>query len=54
MLHDDSRISDQWPEIIRTNARVSLEMIEEGFGIGVIIRVCCLVLLSAGHLKEDT
>lgn len=41
MLHDDCRISHQRPEIIRANTWVPLEMIEKGFCVGVIIRVCC-------------
>lgn len=39
MLHDNRRISHQRPEIIRSYSGISLEMIEKGFRIGVIIRI---------------
>jgi hypothetical protein len=45
MLNDDSGISNEGPEIIRTEAGVSLEVVKKSFGVGIVVRVC---ILSAG------
>lgn len=39
MLDNDSRLSYQRPEIIGAQARISLEVVQKGFSIGVIIRI---------------
>jgi len=39
MLNDNGGISHERPEIIRPNPRVTLKVIEEGLGIGVVIRI---------------
>ena len=40
MLHDDGRVGDEGPKVIRSHARVSLEVLEEGRLVGVIVGVC--------------
>lgn len=42
MLHDDSGVGDQGPEVIGLQARVSLEVFEKGRLVGVIVRICSL------------
>ena len=39
MLDYDRRVCHQGPEIVRLEARIALEVFEESFLIGVIIRV---------------
>lgn len=39
MLDNHRGIGHQRPEVIGTDSRVALEMIEEGFSVGIIIRI---------------
>lgn len=39
MLDDDCGVSNERPEIIRSNSRVPLKMIEKGLGICIVIRI---------------
>ena len=37
MLHNDRRICDKWPKVIGSKAWIALEVVKEGFGIGVVV-----------------
>jgi hypothetical protein len=37
MLHNDRRICDKRPKVIGSKAWIALEVVKEGFGIGVVV-----------------
>ena len=37
MLYNDCRICDKWPKVIGSKAWIALEVIKEGFGIGIVV-----------------
>jgi hypothetical protein len=37
MLYNDRRICDKWPKVIGSKAWIALEVVKEGFGIGVVV-----------------
>jgi hypothetical protein len=37
MLYNDRRIGDKWPKVIGSKAGIALEVVKEGFGIGVVV-----------------
>jgi hypothetical protein len=39
MLDDNGRISHQRPKVVRADSRVALEMVKEGLGVGIVVRV---------------
>lgn len=39
LLNDDRRISDQRPEIVRLQSRISLEMLKECLLVGIVVRI---------------
>lgn len=46
MLYDDCRVCDERPEIVGLQAGIALEVFEEGFLVGVIIRVYILSVID--------
>ena len=37
MLYNDRRVGDKWPKVIGSKAWIALEVVKEGFGIGVVV-----------------
>jgi hypothetical protein len=46
MLYNDCRICDKWPKVVGAKAWITLEMIEEGFWISVVVGICMKVCVS--------
>ena len=46
MLYNDRRVGDEWPKVVGSQARVTLKMVEEGFGIGVVVGIYAEVRVS--------
>jgi hypothetical protein len=46
MLDDNAQVGEQRPEFVGEQARVTLEMIEEGLLIGVVVRNCLRPILA--------
>jgi hypothetical protein len=55
MLHNHRRVGYQGPEIVRAQFRIALKVVEEGLGIGVVVRISTMVSTGDGrHNKKHT
>lgn len=51
MLDDDRRISDQRPEVVRFQSRISLKVLQEGGLVGVVVGICSVSSAFARHVS---
>lgn len=57
MLDYDGRIGDKGPEVVWEKPGVALEVGEEGWGIGIIVRICIqrqIAIFSLVECRADT
>lgn len=51
MLDDDCGVCNEWPEFIGLEARIALEVVQECFFVGVIIRIYTPKVISSGSAR---